>query len=288
MAHLPPREALAHATVAQLFAHYIAVLGPWYDLNDATNLFSTVVATLTGDALDNAALSFYGACIKDLLEALTMGTSGSFTIGFSGELLAASCILRSYEILSDSMQSSQSHLFGAYSFLATVQVGFSTWNLFQAGFWNYLREEITVGLAYHRTARIPSQTLGSLRDRILRGFIGDDMWANLITYLLARIMNFSFAQAQHQQTSEEMAGSIDPNERVREAQWMELRSDLALWTSNLPASFEPFSRAPKHDNVFPSEWVTRPWHVGALIRLGSRNASDSVSPSFDITISNRS
>ncbi|KAK7994196.1 nucleoside-diphosphate-sugar epimerase [Apiospora arundinis] len=286
MAHLPPREALAHATVAQLFAHYIAVLGPWYDLNDATNLFSTVVATraldfpvlfravialscchwakVTGDALDNAALSFYGACIKDLLEALTMGTSGSFTIGFSGELLAASCILRSYEILSDNMQSSQSHLLGAYSFLATVQVDFSTWNLFQAGFWNYLREEITVGLAYHRTVRIPSQTLGSLRDRILRGFIGDDMWANLIAYLLARIMNFSFAQAQHQQTSEEMAGSIDPHERVREAQWMELRSDLALWTSNLPASFEPFSRAPKHDNVFPSEWATRPWHVGAL------------------------
>lgn len=171
------------------------------------------------------------------------------------------------------MQSSQSHLLGAYSFLTTTQVDFSTWNLFQAGFWNYLREEITVGLAYHRPVRIPSQEFGSLRNRILRGSIGDDMWANLITYLLARIMNFTFSQVQHQQTSEGVAGSIDPNERDRETQWMELRSDLGLWASNLPASFEPFSRAPKHGNVFPSEWVTKPWHGKTHQPIDYTNAS---------------
>ncbi|KAK0636414.1 hypothetical protein B0T17DRAFT_81262 [Bombardia bombarda] len=296
LAQQPPRDALTHPTVAHLFSHYIVVLAPWYDLNDANNTFGNVVAIraldsdlpvlfraiiafsachwsrVTDASVQNVALSFYSACIKDLLRALGMSSPGPSSTGFSGEFLAASCLLRSYEILSESMQSPQCHLLGAYSFSTTIHIDLSAWGLAQAGFWNYLREEITVGLAYDRPVRIPSQDFTSLHKMITCSTISDDMRANLITYILARTVNFHFAQAQQATHLVQVQGAESPGRVDQlhhggvESTWEELKSDVQLWTSHLPSTFEPFSLAPKraHFDLFPSKWMIRPWHVSAL------------------------
>jgi len=154
----------------------------------------------------------------------------------------------------ESIKNPPCHLLGAYSFLTTIHVDLSTWNLAQAGFWNYLREEITIGLASNRPVRM-GKDFTYLRDTITSETIGDDMRANLITYILARLVNlyFTFNEA-----------CVEENIRRRTdehfATWTDLRADLTLWTETLPATFRPFSTAPKPGNIFPSEWMLKPWH----------------------------
>ena len=110
-----PGAALSDAEVAELFAHYIDTLAPWYDLNDAQRLFGTVVpensigcpvlfraviafaashkSRTTGTA-QVLAPAFHAACVQDFL-LLT----SRIEPGFHGNELAATCLLRSYEIM---------------------------------------------------------------------------------------------------------------------------------------------------------------------------------------------
>lgn len=156
--------------------------------------------------------------------------------------------------LSESIPSPPCHLLGAYSFLTAIDVDLSTWNLAQAGFWNYLREEITVGLASNRPVRIGKEFV-HLRDMVTCETIGDDMRANLITFILARLMNlyFTFSEARVEGNGRALTGE-------NFAMWKELSTDLTLWTEHLPKTFQPFSTAPKPGNIFPSEWMLKPWH----------------------------
>lgn len=79
--------------------------------------------------------------------------------------------------------------------------------------------------------------------------MADDMWANAISHILARIINFYFVQ-----NAEE---GLSTN---REQIWQELKAEVNYWRSNLPESFKPFSTALKDDNVFPSVWLIQPCH----------------------------
>ncbi len=111
--HLAPRVALENPEIARFFLHYIRVIAPFYDLNDATNTFSTDVTTHSLEvpvlfraiiALSSShyfkvmgtshdiSFAFYAACIKDLLEALHNSSN------IPGDYLAAACLLQLYEI----------------------------------------------------------------------------------------------------------------------------------------------------------------------------------------------
>ncbi|TAQ89044.1 hypothetical protein B7494_g2634 [Chlorociboria aeruginascens] len=273
LSKLSPRAALEDPGISQFFSHYIRTIAPWYDLNDSTNTFGIIVTACALDfpvlfraiiALSSShwlkmvgssqeiAFAFYAACVEDLLKALDNSPN------FQGEYLAAACLLQLYEILNESIQGPPCHLLGAYSFLNTIHVDLSTWNLAQAGFWNYLREEITIGLASIQPVRI-GKDFSHLRDMITCETIGDDMRANLITYILARLVNLysAFNEARIKGDGHHW---IDEHY----ADWTDLRADLTLWTENLPATFQAFSTAPKTGNIFPSEWLLKPWHVSAL------------------------
>jgi hypothetical protein len=113
-----PKVALENQVIAILFRHYIDFLAPWYDLNDSQNLFGTLVPQR---AMDNPilfkaviALSachesrtfsryqdlghvYHAACIGGLLEVLN-----NVQREMQGDYLAATCLLRSYEILNGS------------------------------------------------------------------------------------------------------------------------------------------------------------------------------------------
>jgi hypothetical protein len=107
--------ALKNQVIASLFRHYIDFLAPWYDLNDSQTLFSTLVPqrAMNNPILFKAVIAFsachesrtsgqyqglghvyHAACVRDLLEVLNEVHSE-----MQGDYLAATCLLRSYEIL---------------------------------------------------------------------------------------------------------------------------------------------------------------------------------------------
>lgn len=110
-----PGVALNNSGIASLFAHYIDALAPWYDLNESSQVFRTAVPlhaldcpvlfkTLIAFAAthkhkttgqwEHVAASFHAACVSKLLQSIE-----HVEPGMQGDYLAATCLLRSYEIL---------------------------------------------------------------------------------------------------------------------------------------------------------------------------------------------
>ncbi|KAF9883339.1 hypothetical protein FE257_003555 [Aspergillus nanangensis] len=256
-----PAEALQHPQVAEIFRHYIDHLAGWYDLNDRNRHFGDVVPICArhNSLLLSAILAFSAAALSssspglDLwawaesyhLESVQQLLSLTKDVDQfrTGETLAAICLLRSYEIISQNV-SCQNHLQGSYSLLSSGSADLAS-ELFNAGFWNYLREDITVALIEKRGLMI------ELSDAYLPQTVhAEDDFANRVTYLLGRVMNHC------------LGANASPLARP---QWETLRSELEAWKSSLPPSFEPISTPGLHGkSVFPSLWTTSPWHASSL------------------------
>lgn len=141
------------------------------------------------------------------------------------------------------MRRHQNHLLGAYSFATNRPIDLKVRGLAQAGTWNYLREEITVALESRRLVRF-STRFHFVPEEIM----SDDKWANYITFILAKTINFCFSDLINE-AREECTN-----------RWRELAEETSSWRQNLPVTFQPFSTASKPENVFPSIWLLRPWH----------------------------
>lgn len=117
LVNLDPREALDNSDLAEIFCHYINFLAPWYDLCESECPFGTVVpmraletpvlfkALIAFSALHKCkidddgpglGLAFHAACVQDLLKIVE---GGNIDLERRGDYLAATCLLRSYEIL---------------------------------------------------------------------------------------------------------------------------------------------------------------------------------------------
>lgn len=156
----------------------------------------------------------------------------------------------------DKTQNSPCHLLGAYSFLNAISIDLSVWNLGQAGFWNYLREETFIALiSFPRRPVRLGKTLPRLKDLMSDDSTSDDMRTNLIIYMLAQTWNHHCEGVE----ASDYTGQRQVGEGHGEA-WKELMADLDCWTETLPATFRPFSTANKPGNVFPSIWLLKPWH----------------------------
>jgi hypothetical protein len=111
-----PKVALEDQLIATLFHHYIDFLAPWYDLNDSQSLFGILVPqravnncilfkaviafsachqTRTSGRYRDLGHVYHAACIRDPLEIMD-----EIRPEMQGDYLAATCLLRSYEILS--------------------------------------------------------------------------------------------------------------------------------------------------------------------------------------------
>jgi hypothetical protein len=115
LASADPTQALCDPDVAKLLAHYIDVLAPWYDLNDPRRTFATIVpetamqvpilfkaiiafsachwSKVNGACADFATV-FHTACVVELLQSLELPE-----LRFHGSKLAATCLLRSFELI---------------------------------------------------------------------------------------------------------------------------------------------------------------------------------------------
>lgn len=184
---------------------------------------------------------YHGSCVEELLGALN-----DTSLELQEDYLAATCLLRSYEILNGDMRRHQNHLLRASSFATNRPIDLTVRGLAQAGTWNYLREEITVALESRRLVRF-SIGFHFVPEEIM----ADDKWANYITFILAKTINFCFSVPANEDRGE------------RTDRWRELSEETSSWRQKLPVTFHPFSTAPQPGNIFPSIWLLRPWHVAA-------------------------
>lgn len=113
---MTPRGALHDQKIARLFDHYITDLSKWYDLSDSISTFEVIVPRIsleepllfyaiialsamhlcktTASSFRTTAELYHGRCVQLLI---TIDEDDAVMNG--GVALAATCLLRSYEIL---------------------------------------------------------------------------------------------------------------------------------------------------------------------------------------------
>ncbi|KAI1117482.1 hypothetical protein F5Y14DRAFT_402761 [Nemania sp. NC0429] len=235
-----PRKALGSPELANFFRRYISNIAPWYDLSDSQCCFSTKVPIIALDepllfyaiialsavyvsqtttpSARTIAEAYHTCCIRRLIEL-----KPEDVLIKQGVALAATCLLRSYEILAENHDPNR-HLKGAFSLALQCQnfLDRSAGGLLHSGFWNYLREDITFSLFRNCALKIKLDSIAALGN-----VSSDEDHLNSISLILGRIINAMIG------STSEMAGDT----------WEAMRSCLKAWLSALPAHFEPFSRA---------------------------------------------
>jgi hypothetical protein len=159
-------------------------------------------------------------------------------------LLAASVLLRMYEIMSGMGQNDyQYHLWNASS-LVTMQklIDVNTRNLRHTAFWAYLRQDVTIALAMNQPTKLDLETCGV---ELEFTEAEDDIWTNRMTFLLAKTVNYCF-------------GPVKKTMGL----WMALKREVDCWKEKSPASFRPFYTQPHgvRGEPFPAIWLLFPWH----------------------------
>ncbi|KAB8235846.1 uncharacterized protein BDW43DRAFT_318213 [Aspergillus alliaceus] len=256
-----PEKTLQHPHIAEIFRYYIEHLAGWYDLNDAKRHFGDIVPSCArrNSLLLSAILAFAAASqsscylnrdLWDLAESYHLESvqtllqlTKSLDEFWTGETLAAICLLRSYEIISQNV-SCQNHLQGSYSLLASRPAGLET-GLLGSGFWNYLREDITVALIEKRSLMIDLS-----QEHFPSTVGGEDGLANKVTYLLGKVINRCLDR------------DALPLERQ---EWESLKDELDTWRASLPASFQPINTAGLYGkSEFSCQWTVSGWHASSL------------------------
>lgn len=136
--------------------------------------------------------------------------------------------------------SSQSHLQGCYSLLASRRIHLTA-DLLSAGYWNYLREDITVALIEQRGLMITLSNQNAPSEPI-----EDADFANSITFLLGKIINRCLA--------------VD-SQALAPLEWEAMKSELDKWKASLPSSFDTIQTPGLgKQSSLPSIWTLRSWH----------------------------
>jgi hypothetical protein len=253
-----PRKSLQDQNIARLFHSYTSDISKWYDLSDSACSFGLAVPTIALDepllfcaiialsamhtcqtsapSFRKVAEFYHHRCVQ-LLIRLTEGDE----LITRGVALAATCLLRSYEIL-DGDVDPYMHLRGAYSMasLHGVLSGNLQAGLLGAGFWNYLREDITFSLFEECPLKmnLENTPLVSHHD-------SDQDYLNSITLVLGKIINRAFG---HNSDEIQLDTAIE---------------SLKAWRNTCPDHMKLFSRVQSETNtshLFPAVWFLQHCH----------------------------
>ncbi|KAI1132186.1 hypothetical protein F5Y10DRAFT_6878 [Nemania abortiva] len=255
-----PRKALESSELANYFRHYINNVAAWYDLSDSQCCFSTevpmialdepllfaaavalsamVISQTTIPSARTIAETYHTRCIRHLIDL-----DPEDVLIKQGVALAATCLLRSYEILSEGRDPNR-HLKGAFS-LASQSQGYldlAFRGLLHSGFWNYLREDITFSLFGNCPLKIDLDPIPALRN-----ISSDQDYLNAISLVLGRIINAIIGS-----TAENLGDT-----------WETMSFHVKDWLSNLPAHFEPFSRATLPLSNLPTVYMLKACHAAS-------------------------
>ncbi|ELQ34591.1 hypothetical protein OOU_Y34scaffold00763g6 [Pyricularia oryzae Y34] len=277
-----PRIFNQAAWCARYFHHYITSIAPWYDLSDGSQHFATRLPELalasalpfaavvalaaiqisqtTAPSARAAAEYYHDHCVRLLLARLKDDNAargdgdgdgdgnGNGNSNSNGITLASICLLRSYEILSEEVDPNR-HLRGAYSLavsrrplLREGDLG-GRGGLRGAGFWNYLREDITFSLFQRCPLKMG---LDQVELFVWRGddADGDHAYLNAVSLILGRIINECFGR-----------------ETLSPEAWDFLFRLLRDWCSALLGRFAPFAREERRLGLaLPSVWMLHDCH----------------------------
>lgn len=114
-----------------------------------------------------------------------------------------------------------------------------------AGFWNYLREDITFSLFEHCQLKMDLERIPPSENALT-----DQDHLNAITLILGHIINVSFT------------GTIDAIKLAH------LNDTVKNWRLQLPARFKPFSTASESSTsaiVLPTIWMLQDCHGKSLL-----------------------
>ncbi|KAF4981257.1 hypothetical protein FZEAL_2883 [Fusarium zealandicum] len=257
-----PRLALQNGRIARLFHSYTSEISLWYDLSDSTRAFGVLVPSI---ALDEPLLFCAVIALAAMRTCKTSASSFRKTAEFyhhrcvqqlillsegdelisRGVALAATCLLRSYEIL-DGENDPNMHLRGAYSMasLHDVLSGNLQPGLPGAGFWNYLREDITFSLFEKCPLKMDLESTP-----LLISHRSDQDQLNSITLILGKIIN---------KTSDQ---------DITDSQWSSAAEMLKQWRFACPEHIHSFSRQqgqPGTSHFFPAVWFLQPCHAATI------------------------
>lgn len=252
--------ALKEPSNARLFQHYISSLAPQYDLSDTFQsftkevprhaldnplLFGAVIAfaaihlsCTTAPSMREAAEQCHATCVRQLIDLDEASLEGS-----QGIVLAAICLLRSYEIIAEAFDPNR-HLSGAYAFADAHPLDSATPSLWRAGYFNFLREDITFSLMNQCALKIDPAKLDSVYQPIT-----DEDHVNLATLILGQAVNACFSNAQAVAARNVVA------------------SRLESWHQSLPPQIQPYhDTTSDHSNpsTFPTIRMLHDSHVAAL------------------------
>ncbi|KAK4574116.1 hypothetical protein LTR86_001877 [Recurvomyces mirabilis] len=273
-APLGPQLALQTAGVARLYEHYIKILAPWYDLSDGERhfarhvprealghplLFAAIVAfaavhlSKTGVATARTtAEQYHGQCVRILI-----GLAEREIATGNANTLAAICLLRSYEILAEDVDPSR-HLSGAYALAGSQPIDLGRPSLLRAGFFNYLREDITYGLINRCALKLDLNNINASS----YGVATDEDQLNVVTLVLADIINYAFGKS------------------ARTSLLHDLSEKLVNWRQSLPGHFGPLCENATL-SIFPNIWMlggnyvaTEQYHLVASSIIESLTNSD--------------
>ncbi|KAL7921002.1 hypothetical protein ACQKWADRAFT_321710 [Trichoderma austrokoningii] len=257
-----PRDALRSPDVAWYFHNYISEPAKWYDLGDTSHLFATRVPELALDEplLFSAIIALSAEHVSQTTKSKPARAVAEFYHGHcvhhlirldektellrNGVALAAVCLLRSYEILNEDVDPNR-HLQGAYS-LATCEDSIAAsppGSLLAAGFWNYLREDITFSLFEGCPLKM-DVTMASAP-----GLTGNQDQLHSIALILGQVINKAFAF------------------RISAFDWGILVSMVKTWLEKVPSNIQPFSKsqhvAPSAVGELPHFWFLQDFHASA-------------------------
>ncbi|KAI6773632.1 hypothetical protein HG531_000481 [Fusarium graminearum] len=251
-----PRKALQDQNIARLFHSYTSEISKWYDLSDSAYYFGQIVPTLALDepllfsaiialsamhtcktsspSFRKVAEFYHHRCIR-LLITLSEGNQ----LITRGIALAATCLLRSYEIL-DGDVDPNIHLRGAYSMASLYDVlsGNLRVGLLGAGFWNYLREDITFSLFEKCPLKMNLEST-----LLFTPHESDQDYLNSVTLILGKSINMAYSQ---------------DTDALR---WRQITESLRDWRRAYPDHIKPFSRELSTSHLFPAVWFLQPYHA---------------------------
>lgn len=170
--------------------------------------------------------------------------SPHFAPATDSALLATTVILRMSEQFSELADDAQHHLHGAYCLFATTGEKWSPFHIDVRGvaFWIYLRESIRVCFLNEHGCQFD---LGIVDDEKAAASAPEGVWANKISYLIARLCNACWG---------------DFDESVKESMRAEIQTSLEEWKAQLPDTYQPWCFSCKDYEPFPVIKFLSPWH----------------------------
>jgi hypothetical protein len=211
-------------------------------LNALLSFASKHLSNIPGSGVDPAvADAYHSECVKEMIPMLADESAIA-----DESLLAATVLLRMYEIMKGMGQDHQYHLWGASSLVSIQKINVNTRDLRHTAFWAFLRQDVTIALATNQPTKLDLESCGV---ELEFTEVDDDIWTNRMTFLLAKTVNFCFG----------------PVEKTME-RWTLLKGEVELWKESAPASFKPFYTQPHglHGEPFPAIWLLFPWHSMGL------------------------